>query len=767
MKRTVTGSRTNEVLSRALTLASAHPSISHVGVSSLDEAHGTTAVDVTFDVGLPNEWRRSGESPTGVRLRERVRFSFPDEFPLRPPTLSLRADFNRDLPHMQPWLIDGCPVPCIYDGDLAELFHKEGLAGILNQTACWLERAALGTLIDPEQGWEPVRRDSFNDSIVADAGYIQRLANRNGGYCFLMFAYLRIRVADGSDYIHSQISNESVRFNRKTVAEFFSEMEMNGDARLHRGKSLALIVWPGKRPSGEPITCDTYLPETVYSIDRLKERAELYGCVNELNTGLKWLGRCLEAYRYPAPIAMAVILLARRPFKVIDSESSLELCPYVTDIRIPRMFAEGGETIVRPAAHHHAVSRTLFARMTGSTFTTGQLQWTLIGAGSLGSKLALHLARAGNGPAVVVDKSVMAPHNAARHALIPATGDMQILWMDAKARLLSEALRGLNQDSMPIIQDLVSVLASPDMARRAWSKRSWAVVNATASLGVREALAGSERMTARVIETSLFAGGIVGAITVEGPGRNPNTADLMAEFYALLREDPELASIIFTNDDSVARQVTGQGCGSLTMAMSDGRLSLLAAGAAEYLLAKQQDGLPDDGGEILIGRLSEGGLGLTWRSCRIDPTVVVEAINGEPWRVHVHKRAVVKMQHEVARWPNVETGGVLIGRLSEISRVAHVVDVLEPPEDSSRSGGEFVLGTKGLKLQLEEYMKSLDYSLYCLGTWHSHLCPSGPSATDRAMAQAVSVARLIPSIFLILTPTGFHAFAAGIDGNLN
>lgn len=757
----VTAAKPDEALSRALTLVSNHPAVSHVGVPTPDAASGATDIDITFNISLPNEWRRSGESPTGVRLRESVRFSFPVDFPSRPPTLSLRADFNRDLPHMQPWLIDGCPVPCIYDGDLAELLHKESLAGILNQTVIWLERAALGTLIDPEQGWEPVRRDSFNNFIVADAGYIQGLANRNGGYRFLTFAYLR---AHGSDYVYGQVASGAVKLNHKNVAEFFGEMEMNSDGLLCRGKSLALVVWPGRHPSGEQIICDTYLPETVDNVDSLRERAEFYGCANELGAGLKWLDKCLSGHRNAGPFTMAVILLARRPVKVIGSEISIELCPYVTSVRVPHLFAEGGETTVRPAAHHHVVSRTLLARMTGSTFTTGRPQWTLIGAGSLGSKLALHLARAGNGPAVVVDKSVMAPHNAARHALIPATGDMQILWMNAKAWLLSEALRGLDQGAMPIMQDLVSVLASTDTARRAWSKRSWAVVNATASLGVREAFAGSEQMPARVIETSLFAGGAVGVITVEGPKRNPNTADLMAEFYALLCEDPELASVVFTNDASMARQATGQGCGSLTMAMSDGRLSLLAAGTAEYLLAKQRDGLPDDAGEILIGKLSKDGLGLTWRSCRIDPTIVIGAINGEPWRVHVHKRAVVKMQEEASRWPSVETGGVLIGRLSETTRVAHVVDVLEAPEDSLRSGGEFVLGRKRLKPQLEGYTKSLDYSLYCLGTWHSHLCPGGPSETDRDMARAVSVARLMPSIFLILTPKGFHAFAAGMDG---
>ena len=759
----VTRAKPDEALSRALAVISNHPSISHVGTPAPNEASGTTAIDVTFDISLPSEWKRNGESATGVRLRESVRFYFPVEFPLRPPVLSLRVDFNRRLPHMMPLLMGGCPVPCIYDGDLAELLHKEGVAGILNQTATWLEHAALGTLIDPEQGWEPVRRDSFSDFIVADAGYVQGLANRNGGYRFLPFDYLRVRAGDRPNYIHGQVLSEVVRFNRDTIAECFGVTEMSGDGWLSRGKSLALVVWPGKHPSGGSIICDTYLPETVDYVFKLKERANIYGCAKELSTALKWLGRCLSGYQSAEPITMAVILLARRPFKIIGSESTFELCPYVIDIRFPHLFAEGGKAPVRPAAHLHAISRTLLMRMAGSTTTTSRLQWTLIGAGSLGSKIALHLARAGHGPAVVVDKSVMAPHNAARHALIPAMGDMQISWMLPKARLLSEALRGLNQDAIPIKQDLTAMLAAPDNARPAWSKRTWAVVNATASLGVREALAGSEQMRARVIETSLFAGGSVGAITVEGPKRNPSTVDLMAEFYAFLREDPQLASAIFANDDSLTRQATGQGCGSLTMAMSDGRLSLFAAGMAEYLLAKQRDGLPNDGGEILIGRLSEDGMGLTWRSCRIGPIIVVETISGEPWHVHVHERAAVKMREEAARWTNVETGGVLIGKLSDVARVAHVVDVLKAPEDSLRSGGEFVLGTRGLKPQLEEYEKSLNYSLYCLGTWHSHSRPSGPSVKDRATARMMSVTRVIPSIFLIQTPTDIRAFATGKD----
>jgi hypothetical protein len=753
--------RLSDTIVRALTLVSAHPAISHIGAPSFLDERGAVAVDVTFDVNLPQSWRRAGQSPSEVRLQEKVRLAFPSGFPLEAPEVSLRPDFNRNLPHMQPWLTDGRPVPCLYDGALAELLHHEGLAGILNQTAVWLEHAALGTLIDPKQGWEPVRRDSFADILLADAEGFRRLVDRKGGYRFFELDYLRME-ANGSSVIHGHISGVSPKLNTGTVSRLFREMPTAANT-LRRGRSLALVVWPGKLPSGKPIISDVYLPETVTTASDLKQRAELYGCARELEIALNWLTRCVSGYRRE-PIPFAIVLLARRPCNVIGSESPIELCPYALDICFPNLFSQGNATPVRPAAHRHTISRTLLAQMAGSAATPERPRWTLIGAGSLGSKLALHLARAGNGPEVVIDKSSMAPHNAARHALIPASGDMQVLWMDAKARLLCDALKGFHQEAASLVANVANVLSSKEHARQAWSKRSWAVVNAAASLVVREALASSELLPSRVIETSLFGNGTVGIITTEGPGRNPNTGDLIAEIYALLHEDRAIASTVFGDNAAMSRQALGQGCGSMTMAMSDGRLSLFAAGMSEYLLRKQRAGLPEYGGEVLIGRLSDDGFGIVWHVHSVPPVAAIRTTNEESWRVHVHPRAMAKIQEETARWPTVETGGVLLGRVSEASHTFHVVDVLDAPEDSQRSPRGFVLGTKGLRQKMTSYSEGVGWSLYCLGTWHSHLSASGPSPTDRATATAVSIARLMPAALLIHTPAGFHALLADAAG---
>ena len=756
------------MLRRALALVADHPAVSDVGAPSFYAASGTFCVDVTFDVNLPSEWRQSGVSPSGVNLKETVRFDFPAEFPLISPDLSLRPDFNRKLAHMMPWLTDRRPVPCIFEGSLDELLHHQGLLGIVNQMAVWLEHAALGNLIDPNQGWEPVRRDSFKDYLIADADALRSVANRTGGHKFYKLAYLRTTLDGQLDIIHGQISTETAKFRQQTVSQFFKKIPLDAGSRYRNdksvaGKSVALVVWPGKHPSGQPIINDTYLPETVTTVTELKERAKLYGCVTELLDGLAWLRKCLSVHPKDGPFSLAVVLLARRPFNLIGTDSPIELCPYFVDIHSPDLFFNDDAAQVRPAVHRSAITRSLLARMAGNTPTSDRPRWTLLGAGSLGSKLAVHLARAGNGPEVVVDKSAMTPHNAARHALLPMTNDMQLLWMDAKAHVLCGSLRGLGQEPRPMVANAIRVLRSQRQARQAWPKSSWAVVNTTASLVVREALAATDLLPTRVIETSLFAGGRVGLITVEGPDRNPNTNDLMAECYALLSEDKTLATVVFDRNN-MSRQQTGQGCGSLTMTMSDGRLSLFAAGMAEYLLAAQRDRLAPETGEILIGQLSKDGLGLSWRITKVAPTLFTTVTMGkEIWRIHVHQRAKTKIDQETARWPNTETGGVLMGRVSEASRTIRVVDVLDPPPDSTRSSAKFVLGTEGLWQQMNEYSEAVDWSLYCLGTWHSHLSSSGPSTTDLATAKTVSRERLTPFVFLINTPAGLCSYLEDLE----
>ena len=170
------------------------------------------------------------------------------------------------------------------------------------------------------------------------------------------------------------------------------------------------------------------------------------------------------------------------------------------------------------------------------------------------------------------------------------------------------------------------------------------MVNTTGSLAVHNAVSASRAMKIRAVEVSLFGGGRVGIISVEGPGRNPNAGALMAEFYANVADDETLREGVFGDGSQTVGQPIGQGCGSLTMPMSDGRVSLFAASMAEYLLARQRDELPSSG-KLLIGRLADNGLGMRWKDIDLPPVTVVDAsLDGEPWSIHVHSRAANRRQ---------------------------------------------------------------------------------------------------------------------------
>ncbi len=652
-------------------------------------------------------------------------------------------------------------MPCIYDGPLLEFLHHEGLLGILNQMTVWLERAALAQLIDPEQGWEPVRRDALDDYVVADAAILRSLVQRDGGWSFLKFEYLRFLEAGATTMAHGEIGSTPLKINSILVRDIFNERPLGSDGRLAHGRSAALIAWPGKLPSGELVVTRQYTPETVTDVDGLMARARLYGCDQQLQTALTLLKGSFASYQPVGPFLMAIVLCARRPTRLISTDSAIELCPYVVDVAPPSLFGQGGKSVVRPAGHRHAISPGLLRHMAGepSAARDELLRWTLIGCGSLGSKIALHLARSGRAPTVVIDKSTMSPHNAARHSLIPQAGDLQILWMESKAKLLADAIRSFGQEAVALPTNAIDLVASADAAKTAWSKKTWAVVNATASLPAREALAAASlrRLPARVIETSLYSGGRLGVITVEGPDRNPNTGDLMAATYALLKADPAMSRLAFSRDGATGRCDIGEGCGSLPMPMSDARLSLLAAPMAERIAQLQRSSLSQEDGEILIGQLGDDGLSLSWQRHSVPPLTVVHTENGSSWHVRIHARAVEKITAEVRAWPTVETGGILVGRISEVLQSLQVVDVLPAPQDSSRSTFEFILGVQDVRSTLAAYAEESGWSLYCLGTWHSHLGPSGPSATDRATAKAAALARIAPSVLLIHTPTGFRA----------
>ena len=194
------------------------------------------------------------------------------------------------------WIVDA-DIRAYFDTIQREYFFQFGLveAGIfhlVHQLVLWLQRAAEGTLIDPEQGWEPVLRRDLSNLLVIDAEACRAIVDRPGGYRVLKAGFYRpgledARFSDGATAI-VQSGRDTVPLKRGDKELLTSRREKEGAF----GNTVCCVIWPDKLASGAPRICDRYMPETVTTIDALRHRTDELGSRRALDAFLSSLERC-------------------------------------------------------------------------------------------------------------------------------------------------------------------------------------------------------------------------------------------------------------------------------------------------------------------------------------------------------------------------------------------------------------------------------------------------------------------------------------------
>lgn len=743
-----------------LRVARSHPEC--IGGSVL----GADAVRLDIRVEMPLDMKADGVSATGVYTVEPVTFTIPAGYPWRPPRVSLRADFPRNFPHLLPDAPGAIPRPCLVDGDQDEYFLQFGLVEyglfhLVEQLAIWLRKAAMSNLIDPAQGWEPMMRRGLADIVALDANAARNAVRKAGGYVVWRARFFRRGErndrlkAGASVWIDSAASKTPL--NREDSSLF--TVSRVHDA-VSRGATVVGIIWPDKPASGGDLVIDHYLPEDVTDLRGLQERATLFGCRRSLDLFLANIDRCFEGYHIDAVVPISIVLCVRRPFHLIGSASPIELLSYVLELRPfagrKALIELGNDEPVAPALHFQALTAGLLRTLSG---TPERAPIALLGCGSVGSKLALHAARAGQPISVVSDSAYLTPHNMARHALGPAYVTAK------KAEALASELREFGQDTAHHVGDIALGLQDEPTRPKILPPAAKLVINATASLAVREALAGSTKPgdRNRQVEAALFGKGRVGYALIDGARHNPNHCDLMAELYATI-DDPEAASLMFDLGEGLAQVQIGQGCGSLTMTVDDAQLSMMTAALSKEINRTVDDRAND--GAIVIGVSGADGPTMRWSRRAIPPFETVDIEGSDGWQLRIASRIAERIRAEAAAYKTVETGGLMIGLSSARLKTVTVVDLLDAPPDSQRSATLFLLGTQGLRKSIEARHLASGRTLFDVGTWHSHLADEGPSPTDWQTAADLAAHRAPPSVLLIVTPRRFHALIAKdkVDG---
>lgn len=722
-----------------------HPAVQALGV--LEECPEGLRLTFDLDLGFGHRWLTAGISPGGVAPVETVRFDFDAAYPGAAPEPSYRPDLGRSFPHVQPWLTwDDRPVPCLTEAPLDDFHAARGVTGLVSQFVIWLRNAAAGRLIDPVQGWEPSRRDSYADIVVTHTRALRALPDDPRlaplGSAYLQARFCALTAKTGESHWLGEV-DDTVRLDDAGLGA-------QTEGPLTTGRTVAVALWATGAEGERPPYFDIYAPDDVSVLGDLVRKADEFRVGRRLKFALELLTSRQPRGGSHRVLPVVVILLVRRPVHLANLDSPIEIFAY----RIQLPFAGSAARLdpvipVTRMAVRDQLSTELLRRMSGTN--RPGVRWALLGAGSLGSKVGLHLSREGAPPEAVVDRSGLAPHNLARHALTPSSLPLGLGWAGYKADAVADAMRSVTRrEVLSLPMEASAALAT----LQAVSGPPEVIVNTTAALAVRTSAVLTAAGAARWIDGEMFDRAALGVLRTEGPERNPNVEELAGAGYVIAYRDPKLAPHVFEAGLSIV--ALGEGCGSATMVANDASVSVQAALIAEaisgHLAAMPQTGL------IETWR-REGG-GAAYDRAVVAPFVRVDL--GDGWSLSLSGAVAGAIDTDIAAWPRVETGGALIGRVSLTTRTVYALEVIPAPPDSRRLPTFFELGVAGLDDTITAWTAGTGGALYCVGTWHSHLGPAAPSGIDRATAGRLGDHSPYPLALLIRGRDGYSGVLAAI-----
>jgi len=719
----------------------------HRGLARISEPQSvgeTTIIEVDVKVELPSRCWGNGVSITGVRATETCILSFDVDWPLSAPKVLLRKDFPLNLPHINPHSPGQYISPCLFEGSLDEVLHRFGLDAIIDQLIDWLHKAAAGTLINFEQGWEPTRRDNCPSTIIFSAEQVADIAPTDGSILKVSVNYFAI-----DNGLYASLDPDLI----SQIDPISNVISHDRAGKWSKGTAAAFIL-------RTPNVIDTYQPETVFDLETLLARVEELGiCSSHLAKNLEtyYSHSIMLSGKYdPKGFYVIVVLVVNRPASLIGApDRKTEMLPYVIRYDNPGSLQPKPKAEVHPAFHSHKLSPKLLAYTSGLTSADISKQVVIFGCGSLGSKIALHLGRAGFGRITFVDNETMSPHNAARHALVV---DENLVFLPQKAELMEINFAKLSHhNSRSINDDAVSLLMNSTQFSDVISDDSPLIIDATASLKVLAAETASVALnnsSARLVRVLMYGQGNCALVMLEAKERSSRVDDLTAALFARCRNDAELRANIAGKSSEATAIFVGDNCRSLTVPMSDSTVSRSAALASMQIERWLVDGFPDE--SFLCFGISDAlGIGMSWKSEPIASTTVIRVSEEGGWEIRVLDLVIQTIKLDVKQWGLNETGGALLGHISYENRTITIAGVVESPTDSIRGPACFVLGTDGLIQSLREAHKaSLGYLTF-IGTWHSHPIGGSHSNLDRKTLHHIAEdAGGLPAVSLVWTPDG-------------
>ena len=609
----------------------------------------------------------------------------------QPSVLALREDFP-DTYH-QNWSLPDAPrALCIDDRPWAEAQLTAASNEIGRRVQLWLSKAARGELHDPAQPPDPLFFSSPLQLILPASAVFKTVepveltgfVREDNESCVLASEAKVAGMPPMLTVVLLQARAQRMTRLRHapcTLAVLSEELD-HGGIGLYGELKRRLRSWAGLGDANIRRLSTRLAIVVVFPVAVSEQQG-----VNDV--------RAFITSETAGELGVALGVLHRNESRVGDGRA------YV--VAIPETQPRNDDLPVQPANVHFTLNREIAAAVAGRA-EPDRRRAVLVGAGSLGSQLSLHLAREGAFGWTVVDEDHLLPHNFVRHALFP--DDIGSPKADALARRLGALL---GEQAAAIRCDLLR----PDQNARerltAAFGEAAVIIDASASVAVSRHLSDMEAVEARRICAFFNPTGTSVVLLAENADRSITVRDLEAQYYGIVASDPRLSSHLGGATQGV--RYSGS-CRALTNRIGASNAAVLAALAARGTV----QGLATDKATISIWTMEANGeVALIGRQ----GAPVTRKRLGD-WTISYDSGLVRRLTALRDALLPRETGGVLLGIADTSRRSIYIACALPAPEDSCGSEEGFERGIVNLRQQVSGAVAATMQQLRYVGEWHSH-----------------------------------------------
>lgn len=654
----------------------------------------SVVVRLVLTLALPT---RYDETTALVRAEEPVFVEFFSDYPDRVPRVFIgRYDFDFDhTPHIY-CAKDGLRPICLFRGNGDEWFANMEIEDFIKHLRSWYEDLASGVNIEDGGEFEPLRLEGYTATMTYDYEQLSEEIDKEDG-----------QKKDIPFVVYRRSEKKMVRLTKDNLWL----LQLPGAEKKD-------IVWGAICWNDTKESCDIYDTELPRTYSDLKDYANRHGV--EIESTVRGLLDKME----DAPSSVVVILAIRRSKKLIGVNSYYQFVNF--EILVGN--DADGKYVLTPTSRvyfhsHESPFTTKKAHEISNLNPEINPSLVIAGCGALGSKIAMHLVRAGITNILFCDPDYLSEHNLCRHVLLDNS-----VYKNKASELKSATnliyLHELTRTDASS-KGIKTILEDQEFMSK---RKPDYLLDFTASKVVQNQLVRIENRPL-AISAAIYDNGSFGMLMCEGTDSGVRLDDVMSTVLAQYKTDPFVSSYLMREkgiyNEPASLLNVGLGCNSETFILADDVISLYASSMSITIKDIFAGNHPDGGCWMYI--MDECG-GLKVQKIEMPQFYCYDV---DTWKVRICDKVVDDIVEQTEMAGKYETGGYLIGQCNLKTKTIHVIDTIEAPEDTIHRDDYLVLGKAGLRKKLSQIERRSGATFGYVGEWHSH--PNGPcgfSATD-------------------------------------